>query len=97
MNFLTTNEPRLDTVYNVDNRVDINAIIKKFNVSLYRMISQMNKIIQIVKIKILAYFQFSLKVSGHFVETSRSCEKMRINDWNCYKRPFSSPDWKNYF
>ena len=65
MNFLTTNEPRLDTVYNVDNRVDINAIIKKFNVSLYRMISQMNKIIQIVKIEILAYFQFWLKVSGH--------------------------------
>ena len=58
MNFLTTDEPRLDTVYNVDNRVDINAIIKKFNVSLYRMISQMNKIIQIVKIKILAYVQF---------------------------------------
>ena len=58
MNFSTTDEPRLDTVYNVDNRVDINAIIKKFNVSLYRMISQMNKIIQIVKIEILAYFQF---------------------------------------
>ena len=58
MNFSTTDEPRLDTVYNVDNRVDINAIIKKFNVSLYRMISQMNIIIQIVKIKILAYFQF---------------------------------------
>ena len=71
MNFLTTNEPRLDTVYNVDNRVDINAIIKKFNVSLYRMISQMNKIIQIIKIEILALFEFQLKVSGHLVESSR--------------------------
>ena len=58
MNFLTTDEPRLDTVYNVDNRVDINGIIKKFNVSLYRMISQMNIIIQIVKIEILALFEF---------------------------------------
>ena len=58
MNFLTTDEPRLDTVYNVDNRVDINGIIKKFNVSLYRMISQMNIIIQIVKIEILAFFKF---------------------------------------
>ena len=63
--FLTTNEPRLDTVYDVDNRAHIHGtawttVLLKFNVSLYGMICQMNIIIKIVKIEILAFFQFKL-------------------------------------
>ena len=63
--FLTTNEPRLDTVYDVDNRAHIHGtawttVLLKFNVSLYGMICQMNIIIKIVKIKILAFYQFKL-------------------------------------
>ena len=63
--FLTTNEPRLDTVYDVDNRAHIHGtalttVLLKFNVSLYGMICQMNIIVQIVKIEILAFSQFLL-------------------------------------
>ena len=66
--FLTTNEPRLDTVYDVDNRAHIHGtawttVLLKFNVSLYGMICQMNIIIKIVKIEILAFYQFKLRNS----------------------------------
>ena len=62
--FLTTSEPRLDTVYDVDNRAHIHGtawttVLLKFNVSLYGMICQMNIIIEIVKIEILAFFNLN--------------------------------------